>query len=149
MLNMREVALRKGGCELKNVMEIYWCFNIFILTEYDAIIPACLLDTDKALGLDYSNPHFYADSQGAEADMRHSYRHSELWLAREQCKLSKILKGSANYQKQKRRGPLFSLEDGGPNGIEGRRAGHPPHGVHELKEDLTSLSMKWYNNNIK
>lgn len=78
-------------------------YYVSILTEYEANIPERTLDTDKALGLDYSSPHFYVDSQGVEADMPHFYRQSEQRLAREQRKLSKMVKGSSNYQKQKRR----------------------------------------------
>lgn len=78
-------------------------YYVSILTEYEANIPDRTLDTDKALGLDYSSPHFYVDSQGVEADMPHFYRQAERRLAREQRKLSKMVKGSSNYQKQKRR----------------------------------------------
>ena len=78
-------------------------YFISILTEYKADIPKRTLCTDKALGLDYSSPHFYVDSQGVEADMPHFYRQAEQRLATEQRKLSKMVKGSSNYQKQKRR----------------------------------------------
>ena len=78
-------------------------YYVSILTEYEANIPERTLDTGKALGLDYSSPHFYVDSQGVEADMPHFYRRAEQRLVREQRKLSKMVKGSSNYQKQKRR----------------------------------------------
>lgn len=78
-------------------------YYVSILTEYEADIPERTLDTDKAIGLDYSSLHFYVDSQGIEADMPHFYRMAEQRLAREQRKLSKMVKGSANYQKQRRR----------------------------------------------
>ena len=78
-------------------------YYVSILTEYEANIPERTLDTGKALGLDYSSPHFYVDSQGVEADMPHFYRRAEQRLAMEQRKLSKMVKGSSNYQKQKRR----------------------------------------------
>ena len=57
---------------------------------------------EKALGLDYSSPHFYVDSEGFVAEMPHHYRNAEHALAREQRKLSGMVKGSSNYQKQKR-----------------------------------------------
>lgn len=76
-------------------------YFVSILTEHEANIPARTLDTEKAVGLDYSSPHFYVDSQGAEADMPHFYREAEERLAREQRKLSHMEKGSSNYQKQK------------------------------------------------
>ena len=78
-------------------------YYVSILTEYEADVPERTLDADKAIGLDYSSPHFYVDSQGTEADMPHFYRQAEQRLAREQRKLSKMVKGSINYQKQKRR----------------------------------------------
>lgn len=72
-----------------------------ILTEYEDEVPALVLDTNKALGMDYSSPHFYVDSEGRTGDMPHYYRKAEATLAREQRKLSKMIKGSSNYQKQK------------------------------------------------
>ena len=78
-------------------------YYVSILTEYEADIPERTLNKDKALGLDYSSPHFYVDSQGIEADMPHFYHKAQQRLAREQRKLSKMVKGSSNYQKQKRR----------------------------------------------
>lgn len=73
-----------------------------ILTEYERDVPKRTLSYDKALGLDYSSPHFYVDSEGTFADMPHYYRRSEERLAREQRKLSHMKKGSGNYQKQRR-----------------------------------------------
>lgn len=59
------------------------------------------LDPNNALGLDYSSPHFYVDSEGNEADMPHFYREAEKKLAKEQRKLSKMTRGSNNYHKQR------------------------------------------------
>ena len=70
-----------------------------ILTEYDA--EPIDVPVDTALGLDYSSPHFYVDSDGNEADMPHFYREAEKKLAREQRRLAKMVKGSSNYRKQK------------------------------------------------
>ena len=78
-------------------------YYVSVLTEYEADIPERTLDTNKALGLDYSSPHFYVDSQGVVADMPHFYRQAEQRLAREQHKLSKMVKGSSNYKKQRQR----------------------------------------------
>lgn len=72
-----------------------------IVTEYEFIPPEIELDSNNSLGLDYSSPHFYVDSEGNVADMPHFYRDAEKRLAREQRKLSKMVKGSNNYQKQK------------------------------------------------
>ena len=78
-------------------------YYVSILTEYEADIPERHIDTSKALGLDYSSPHFYVDSQGVVADMPHFFRLAQQRLTREQRKLSKMVRGSSNYQKQKKR----------------------------------------------
>ena len=56
---------------------------------------------DRAIGLDYSSPDFYVDSDGNDAGVPHFYRTMEAKLAREQRRLSKMTKGSNNYAKQK------------------------------------------------
>ena len=76
-------------------------YFVSILTEYEQPPPAIELDKNKALGLDYSSPHFYVDSNGESADMPHFSRDAERRLAREQRKLSKMVKGSCNYEKQR------------------------------------------------
>ena len=72
-----------------------------ILTEYEYEPVNKPLNLECALGLDYSSPHFYVDSDGNVADMPHFYRNAEKKLAREQRKLSKMVKGSNNWQKQR------------------------------------------------
>ncbi len=74
-----------------------------ILTEYEYEPAELTLRADAALGLDYSSPHFYVDSGGNTADMPQFYRSAEKKLAREQKKLSRMVKGSRNYLKQKAR----------------------------------------------
>lgn len=76
-------------------------YYVSILTEYDIETPVSELSSDKSLGLDYSSPHFYVDSQGAEADMPHFYREAEKRLSREHRKLSRMVRGSSNYKRQK------------------------------------------------
>ena len=51
------------------------------------------------IGLDYSQRDFYVDSEGRKANCPHSYRKSEEKLARMQKKLSRMVKGSNNYNK--------------------------------------------------
>lgn len=71
-----------------------------ILTECKDT-PACVsVDPGKALGLDYSSPFFYADSEGCIAGMPHFYRKVELELAKQQRKLSRMRRGGSNYKKQ-------------------------------------------------
>ena len=69
--------------------------------EYELEIPEREIDADNSIGLDYSSPHFYVDNEGNVADMPHFYREAEKKLAREQRKLSRKQKGSANYEKQR------------------------------------------------
>lgn len=76
-------------------------YFISILVEYQKDIPSLNLDKEKSLGLDYSSPSFYVDSQGNEANYPRYYRLLEDKLAREQRKLSKMQKGSNNRNKQR------------------------------------------------
>jgi len=77
-------------------------YRVSILTEYDWEPPIINLSNDRALGLDYSSGHFYVDSQGVSADMPHFYREAEAKLAMEQRKMSRMVRGSANYKKQRK-----------------------------------------------
>lgn len=76
----------------------YYCS---ILTEYEWKETKKEIDITKAIGLDYSSPHFYVDNQGNEAAYPKFYRLNQDKLAREQRKLSHMKLGSNNYRKQK------------------------------------------------
>lgn len=76
-------------------------YYVSIRTEREIEEPQVELDPNNALGLDYSSPHFYVDSEGNEAEMPHFYREAENKLAKEQRKLSKMTRGSNNYYKQR------------------------------------------------
>lgn len=76
-------------------------YFVSIMTEYEQEAQTVELDRNKAIGLDYSSPHFYLDSNGESADMPHFYRDAEKRLSREQRKLSKMTKGGCNYEKQR------------------------------------------------
>jgi putative transposase len=58
------------------------------------------IDRLRFLGLDYSQPHFYVDSEGRTANYPKFYRESEEKLARYQKQLSKMEKDSHHYQKK-------------------------------------------------
>ena len=60
------------------------------------------INTLKFLGLDYSQPYFYVDSEGRKANYPKFYRESEEKLARYQKQLSQMEKGSKNYEKKLR-----------------------------------------------
>lgn len=65
--------------------------------------PAPLPTKETTLGLDYSSPKFFIDSNGNEAGVMHWFRKSEERLAKEQRKLSHCKRGSNRYFKQKAR----------------------------------------------
>lgn len=56
---------------------------------------------ETSIGLDYSSPHFYVDSNNETPDVPHFYRKMEAKRSREQRKLSRMEKGSNNYEAQK------------------------------------------------
>ena len=76
-------------------------YFISILVEYAEDLPEVELNRSNSVGLDYSSPHFYVSSDGHVADMPHFYRNAERHLAKEQRKLSRMVKGSHSYRKQK------------------------------------------------
>lgn len=65
--------------------------------------PAPLPTKETTLGLDYSSPKFFIDSNGNEAGVMHWFRKSEERLVKEQRKLSHCKRGSNRYFKQKAR----------------------------------------------
>ena len=75
--------------------------SILFAYEQEEVTQAPIPDKELALGLDYSSPLFYVDSNNEDAGVPHFYRKAEAKLAREQRRLSKMTKGSSNYQKQK------------------------------------------------
>ena len=74
-----------------------------VLVEYDPIKvePIKATPDSKVIGIDYSSPSFYIDSEGYSPEETKFFRRSEKKLAKEQHKLSKKKKGSKNYNKQK------------------------------------------------
>lgn len=55
----------------------------------------------QTIGLDYSSPQFYVDSNGKSPEVPHAYRKMEARLKREQRRLSLMAKGSSNWKKQR------------------------------------------------
>ena len=76
-------------------------YYVSLCIEYGLNIPEIQLDKSKALGLDFSLPSFYVDSQGIACDYPKFYRNAQDKLAKEQRKLSKMQKDSNNYIQQK------------------------------------------------
>ena len=78
-------------------------YYISLTCTWEELRESVELDKSKSLGLDYSLPHFYVDSQGMEADYPHFFYKYQEKLAYEQKKLSKMQRGSKRYQKQRLR----------------------------------------------
>lgn len=55
---------------------------------------------ERGIGLDYSSPLFYVDSEGRSPEFPKPFRTAEAKLANEQHKLSRMKRGSKNYNKQ-------------------------------------------------
>ena len=72
-----------------------------ILFAYVEDVPDVKLDPNEAVGLDYSSPNFYIDSENMTPGVPHYYRKMEKRLAKAQRKLSRMVKGSSNYEKQR------------------------------------------------
>ena len=70
-----------------------------ILYEYEAETPQII--PESFIGLDFSMPELYVDSNGFEPRYPRYYRQTENKLAREQRKLSHMQKGSNNRNKQR------------------------------------------------
>lgn len=97
----------KSGGLLKSAtvsMETNGIYYVSLLFEYTKTeVSVVSVDTPKAIGLDMSLEHFYVDSDGNTADFPRFYRAMESRLAKEQAKLSRMVRNSHNYKKQKRR----------------------------------------------
>ncbi|RGC58408.1 transposase [Agathobaculum butyriciproducens] len=76
---------------------------VSLLFEFEKKVPqnTALPTPENTLGLDYSSPEFYVDSNGNTAGVQHWYRLSQKRLAVEQRKLSHCTRGSRRYEKQK------------------------------------------------
>lgn len=83
-------------------------YFVSIIYEFDTPSISTNVDFDNALGLDYSSPHFYVDSEGREADYPRYYRLGEAKLAKLQRRVSKKTLGSKNREKAKRKLAKFS-----------------------------------------
>lgn len=75
--------------------------SILFAYEQDNPVSVPVPSKDRAIGLDYSSQNFFVDSHGNSPEVPHCYRVMEKKLAREQRRLSKMKRGSNNYEKQK------------------------------------------------
>lgn len=85
---------------LKDKTNTYYCHISFCYAVEDNYKE---LDINKSIGLDYSSPYFYVDSNGNKSNMQHFYRISEEKLSNTRKQLSKCERNSKNYFKVKNR----------------------------------------------
>jgi putative transposase len=78
-------------------------YYVSILYEYKMRNRAKTINLDKAVGLDMSMKELFVSSDGQIGNYPRYYRAMEEKLAREQRKLSKMVQGSNNYYRQKRK----------------------------------------------
>lgn len=76
-------------------------YEVSILTEFDHLVSTPSLDSNKSVGLDYSSPVFYVDSEGKKANYPKFYRLAEEKLALLQRSLTRKKIGSKNRDKLK------------------------------------------------
>ena len=78
-------------------------YYVSLLFEFERKVPqnTALPTPENTLGLDYSSPEFYVDSNGNTAGVQHWYRLSQKRLSVEQRKLSHCTRGSHRYEEQK------------------------------------------------
>ena len=79
----------------------YTCTVMMDMTFRDAAVTGdtSVLENMRILGLDYSQPDFYVDSDGRKANYPHYYRQSEEKLSKLQKRLSRMQQGSHNYER--------------------------------------------------
>ena len=76
-------------------------YYVSVCVEYEYEYPTPILNKDNSIGLDYSNPDFYVDNQGRKPNYPKYFRQAEEKLAREQRRLSHMVEGSKNWEKQR------------------------------------------------
>ncbi len=76
-------------------------YFVSILFEFSVEVKKVTPTAERTIGLDYSSPHFYVDSEGRSPQVPHAYRKAEKKLAREQRRLSRMVHGSKNYEAQR------------------------------------------------
>lgn len=91
------------GSKIKNVtvtMNTKGQFDVSICVEFPIEITS-IGKPARILGLDYSQSHFFVDNEGKKANYPHYYRKMEERLAKEQRILSRRVKGSNRWEKQR------------------------------------------------
>lgn len=104
-LRIRKHRSPKNGWHLKSVTVSVTADKMYVsvLFEIKQQPPQKMTvsSADDVLGLDYSMPHLYVDSNGNEPGYSRYYYLAQNRLADEQRKLSHMVAGSSNYKKQR------------------------------------------------
>ncbi len=78
-------------------------YSASILIDLKKDIPRRTLSGAAAIGLDYSQSHFFVDSNGRRADIPHFFQNMSRRIREEKKKLYGMKAGSKNYDRQNRR----------------------------------------------
>lgn len=92
-----EYILKSVTVKKEKTNKYYAC----LLFEYDVAIQEKPLKKSNAIGLDYSSPYLYVDSNGHSADSPHPMLEYKTRLAKEERKLAHMKFGSKNFLKQR------------------------------------------------
>lgn len=76
-------------------------YYVNVCVEYKYECPMPILNKNNSIGLDYSSPDFYVDSQGKKPNYPKYFRKAEEKLAKEQRRLSHMAKDGKNWEKQR------------------------------------------------
>ena len=107
-------------------------YYVSVLYKQDVDVPTHSLDLNKVIGLDYSSPHLYVDSNGNKPNFEHMFSKSQAKLSKVQKVLSrrkgsrKGEKKSSNWHKQYQRA----------NKIQRRIANQRLDALHKLSKHL-------------
>lgn len=78
-------------------------FAALLIGTPSGMVPRIPITDDTAIGLDYSAPHFYVDSNGHKATPPRFYKAQEKRLRQALQKLHRMKHGSKNYAKQSKK----------------------------------------------
>ena len=78
-------------------------FYYSILMEYSKTVVSHTIQPENSIGLDMSLPDLYVDDHGNTPDFPKPYRNMEKRIAAVQKRLSRKEKGSANYEKERKK----------------------------------------------
>lgn len=131
-LRIRKHRSPKNGWHLKSATVSMAADRMYVsvLFEIKEPVPEKVKVTsrDEVLGLDYSMPHLYVDSNGNEPGYDSYYYLAQDRLAAEQRKLSRMVAGSSNFKKQRHKVSV----------LQARTANRRKDFLHKLSTQITN-----------